>query len=177
MKVNGESFVGCSVAPCTLPRGTGELTLWLSPLPLGFHRRLRERGICPPAPRVKLARDSQGRPLRDASGTAVTVPDSHHPEYLLELERYHQRVAVLAVSEGLRNDPQLEFESKQPRSDEPAQWTEFADARFAELEGAGFSAGDLLQLCREVCRLSNLLEEEVRGAQRNFSLAGTKPAD
>src|SRR5690606_28098526 len=61
-----------------LPRPNGsEWAFTIRPLPLGFHRRLREQGLIVPTPPVKVARDSAGRPLRDESNLAVTSSDLH----------------------------------------------------------------------------------------------------
>lgn len=156
----------------TLPRPDGrDWTFRLQPLPLGFHRRLRERGLLPPLPPHRLVRDSTGRPLRDESGLAATSADPQDPQYRADLERYHQRVAVLAVAESLRADPDVAFDAAPPTADDPAAWTAYADALDAELEAAGFTAGDLVLLCNAVCRLSNLLGDHLQRARSTFSSA------
>ncbi|MEW4528391.1 hypothetical protein [Maioricimonas sp. JC845] len=168
---------GCQPAPAvtrtvTLPRGDGSaLTLTIQPLSLGFHRRLRERGIVPPTPPRRVARDAAGKPLRDESGLAVMLADEQDPQYLAEQEQYHHRVALLAVAESLAADPQVRFDAQPPASDDDAiAWTGYADALGAELEAAGFTAGDLVRLCTEICRLSNLLDEQLAATQAGFSL-------
>ncbi|QDU41038.1 hypothetical protein Mal4_54030 [Maioricimonas rarisocia] len=155
----------------TLPRGDGStLNLTIQPLSLGFHRRLRERGIVAPAPPRRVARDAAGRPIRDESGLAVMLADDHDPQFLAEIEQYHQRVALLAIPEALAADPQVRFEAQAPSSDAAAAaWMRYADDLNAELEAAGFTTGDLVRLCTEICRLSNLLDEQLTAAQAGFS--------
>ena len=57
---------------CELPRpGGAAIALRMQPLRLGFARGLRERGLVPPEPPLRVARDSSGRLLRDERGQAV----------------------------------------------------------------------------------------------------------
>jgi hypothetical protein len=153
-----------------LPRPTGEpLTLTMQPLSLGFHRRLRSRGILPPQAPRKVARDSSGKPLRDESGLAVMTTDANDPDYLNELDLYHQRVAILAIVESLQSDPHVKFTAVAPTTIEPQAWIRYADAIFDEMEAAGLTAGDLAQLSTWTCRLSNLIEGDLQRATANFS--------
>ncbi|MCA8997247.1 MAG: hypothetical protein KDA36_09280 [Planctomycetaceae bacterium] len=168
MKFNGQSLSCSFTQVFTLPRPTGDpLVLRLSPLPLGFHQQLRRRGIHPPSAPVKIARDSNGKILRDSSGHAITQSEYSNPDYLSDIELYHQRVAVLSIVESLRNDDQLTFETPVPSTD--ANWPHFADAIFAEMEAAGLSTGDLIRICNEVCRISNLIDSHLQESQANFS--------
>lgn len=177
MRVRGQELTAIGAQRVSLVRGDGStLPLLVRPLPLGFHRRLRSMGLVPPQPPVRVARDAGGAPLRDAQGHAVRLRDDGDPAYLAAAELYHQRVAVLAVAEALQGDPDVEFASRPPvemgNSSESNAWTGYADALYAELEQAGFTAGDLTQLCGFVCRMSRLLDEHLREARGNFSAAG-----
>jgi len=173
MKLNGHSLSNTSSSVFELRRGHQEpLTLRLSPLSLGFHQRLRSRGIIPPNPPVKIARDSGGKPLRDGAGLAVTYADRQDAEYLTAVEVYHQRVAVLSVAESIRGDSSVRFETSEPVAQTCEAWEEYAERLFVEMELAGFTAGDLILLCREICRLSNLIDEHLTAARQNFSFAG-----
>ncbi|REJ71574.1 MAG: hypothetical protein DWQ34_06115 [Planctomycetota bacterium] len=168
MKIAGRNNLNEFHEVCRLPRPNGEeLALTMRPLPLGFSQRLRQRGIAPPSPPRRVARDSSGRAIRDESGLAVMVADEQDAEYGLALEAYHRRVAVLAVAESLQADAQIEFESGAP--DGNAGWEAYADSLFAEMEESGFTAGDLVQLCTFVCRLSNLTGEHLTQAAASFS--------
>ncbi|RLS52611.1 MAG: hypothetical protein DWH91_16310 [Planctomycetota bacterium] len=141
----------------------------MQPLSLGFHRRLRGRGVVPPEPPRKVARDSAGKPLRDPSGLAILTADDRHPDYLNLLDVYHQRVAVLAIVESLKSDPQVTFTTQPPSTSDPEAWCRYADALFEEMETAGMTAGDLAILSQWTCRLSHLLDSDLQGATRNFS--------
>lgn len=178
MKIQGQPLKNTSTSLFPLRRGEGEpLLLTLRPLSLGFHQRLRRRGIVPPVPPTRIARDSQGRPLRDAQGQAVVMTDRHCSEYLQEVERYHHQVALLSVVESLQGDPGITFETVPPVNSGPDAWRGYCDALAAELDEAGFAAGDLIVLCREVCRLSNLIDVDLSAAQRNFSFAAKVTPD
>jgi hypothetical protein len=175
MRVRGQELAGVGAQRVSLVRGDGgTLPLLVRPLPLGFHRRLRSFGLVPPQPPVRVAREAGGSPLRDAHGHAVTLRDESDAAYLAAVELYHQRVAVLAVAESLNGDPDVEFASRPPEESvsDASAWTGYADALFAELESAGFTAGDLTQLCGLICRMSRLLDEHLRDARGNFSLPG-----
>jgi hypothetical protein len=153
--------------PFTLPRPDGSvLTFRLEPLSLGFQRRLREHGLLPPFPPVRVQRDSSGKLLRDDHGQPLTTPNPQDPAYQRESELYHQRVAVPAIAEALRSDPQFALETPPPRATE--DWPAYADALFDEMERAGLTAGDLVLLCDAVCRLSNLLDRPLAAAHNRF---------
>ena len=156
-----------------LPRsGSEPITLSMQPLSLGFHRRLRGRGVVPPQSPRKVARDSAGKPLRDESGLAVMTTDDRDADFLNQLDLYHQRVAVLAIVESLTADPQITFTALPPTTNAPEAWTRYADSLFDEMEAAGLTAGDLALLSNWTCRLSNLIESDIQQATANFSSPG-----
>lgn len=157
--------------PFQLPRPAGPpLILQLRPLPLGFHEQLHARGLTPPLPPSRVARDSSGRPLRDESGNALLLSDTNSPAFLQARELYHQRVAVLVVYESLRADDSITFDTPPPpeHTTDSTRWADFADSLYRELQQAAFTAGDLILICQEVCRLSNLLEDHLRQAHASF---------
>ena len=154
--------------PFPLPRPAGPpLILQLQPLPLGFHEQLHTRGLTPPVPPSRVARDSTGRPLRDDSGNALLLTDNTNSAFLQARELYHQRVAVLVVYESLRADDSITFDTPPP-PEHSTDWPAFADSLYRELQQAAFTAGDLILICQEVCRLSNLLEDHLRQAHASF---------
>ena len=168
MKINGRTQNETFVRQLAMPRPDGSrLVLAVKPLPLGFQRRLRSHGIAPPAPPTRVARGSDGRPLRDAQGLAVLVPEEHDRDYLAEVELYHQRVAVLVAAEALAADCNIEFESQKPAA--PEEWPRYADGLHREFAEAGWSDGDLIWLCDQVCRMSNLVDEHLEESRQNFS--------
>jgi hypothetical protein len=170
MRVHGEELSGSFTRNVSLSRPDGStLALTLQPLPLGFHRRLRSCGVLSPQPPVRVARESGGQPLRDGNGYALTLRDEHDPAHLAALELYHQQVAVLAVAESLKADDTVRFDSHEPAGCEGSAWTAYADELFEELEQAGFTAGDLAHLCSYVCRMSRLIDDDLRRARGNFS--------
>ncbi|WP_146511957.1 hypothetical protein [Thalassoglobus neptunius] len=140
----------------------------MKPLPLGFQRQLRQRGIFPPVPPAKILRDSSGKPLRDQNGQALTQSDVTDSKFIEQTELYHQRVAVLAIVESLQSDPHIEFETKL-NGETPEGWAQFADAVFEEFEAAGLTTGDLVAICDEICRIGNLLNQDLVREQANFS--------
>lgn len=175
MQLFGQELANDYVHPFELTRPDGStLTFRLSPLPLGFQRKLRMRGLVQPTPPLKIFRDSTGKPLRDANGLALTHADSADGKFQEELEQYHQRVAVLAVVEALRNESQVTFETPAPSAENVSEnaWISYADDVFEELERAGMTIGDLISFCNEVCRISNMLDRNLQETQANFSMRG-----
>jgi hypothetical protein len=174
MRVHGQELAGGFTQRVTLARPDGSmLALTLQPLPLGFHRRLRTHGIVPPQPPIRVARDANGQPLRDASGQAATLRDVNDETYLTALEQHHQRVAVLAVVEALGADESVEFTAQRPAGASDS-WSGYADALFAELEAAGITAGELVQLCSSVCRMSRLMDDDLRASRGRFFSGAVK---
>lgn len=144
----------------------GGASVEVQPLALGFQRRLKERGIvCPAAPKT-VARDSAGRALRDGRGEPVLLADESAATYQAAVERYHERVAVLMVAEGLSDDDC--FETPCPTGDEG--WDVYADSVVEEMSAAGWTTGDLVRLCDAVCRVSRLTESDVSEAASDFFL-------
>jgi hypothetical protein len=179
MRINGQQVNDTYFRQIELPRADGRsLCLKISPLSLSFQSQLRRHGIVKPLPPTRVARDSGGQPIRDRQGLAVLTADEHDHDYLEQQELYHQRVAVLVLAESLRADPAVEFESQPPQlSDQQSSgdWSDYADRLYGELEEAGWSAGDLIWVCHEVSKLSNLLTEHLQETERNFSSGAPAP--
>lgn len=177
MQFLDQSASSVPTARVRLPRPDGDGPwLTISALPLGFLRQLRQHQVCLPTAPLRAARDSEGRVLRDPQGQVSVHADERDPGHQAALELYHQRMAVLAVHSGLRGDHQVRFETL-PES-YPTDSNAFADRLLEELEEAGWSAGDLRWLCEQICRLSNLLPDAVRGAgARFFSVASPREAN
>lgn len=137
-----------------LPRPGGGASVTLRPLPIGFHRRLKERGLVPPSAPRRAARDSAGRVLRDDAGLAVLTEDDATPAHLAAVDRYQERLAALMIAESLGDETALETPA--PESD-VGDWPAYADAVLAELSEAGVTPGELAALCRGVCEASRLV--------------------
>ncbi|MFO1022588.1 MAG: hypothetical protein U0903_18110 [Planctomycetales bacterium] len=138
----------------------------IKPLGLGFSRMLRGHGIMPPARPTRVARDSAGKPVRDAQGLAVLVADPSDSGYQVAVELYHQRMAALMIAEAIEGDPSVAFEVKRPEGE--ASWETYADELVKELEKSGWSAGDVAKLCHEIAQLSRLLPEHLAEQERSF---------
>ena len=166
-----DSSIRPAPVPFPLPRPSGPpLVLLLEPLPLGFHEQLSARGIVPPVPPSRVARDSVGRPLRDEAGQVVLQVDAADAAFRQAREQYHQRVAVLMLYQAVQHDEAITFDTSPPAETSATadEWPRFADDLYAELQQAGLTAGDLILLCQEICRLSNLLDDHLRQAHQSF---------
>ncbi len=169
MKIHGERVGGRArtVVLWKLPAG-GEVELSVSALPLGFACQLRRRGVVMPVVPVRVARDKEGRPLKDGAGLAVPMEDRGDCGYMEAVERYHQRVAMLVLYEGLRGNAHWQWECVEPG--EGGDWCRFADALFEELETAGVTLGEVVWLCETITALGLQGQEQVPGARDRFFL-------
>ncbi len=171
MQIGGQTEAVPCVERLQLERpGRVRWELAIRPLPLGFSRRLKEQGVCSTAPPLRVARDRQGRVTRDERGEAVVIEDRQDAGWLAAQERYHQRVAVLAVWEATRHDGDLRFLAVPPEGHSVGAegWNTFADALLAELEEFGFTVGELAWLCDRICRLSGLSDRHVQAEAERF---------
>ena len=150
----------------------GGVSVSLRPLPLGFHRRLKERGVVPPVPKRTAARDSAGRVLRDADGRPVLTEDAADAGHLAAVDRYQERLAALMLAESLGGG--VSFETPPPG--EAGDWNAYADRLLEELSEAGVTPGDLATLCRGVCEASRLIEPAVKAAGERLFPAAAEAA-
>ena len=147
-------------SPCvtvTLSRPDGDVSVTLRPLPIGFHRRLKEQGVVPPTPPRVAARDSAGRVLRDDDGRPVLVADDSAAPHLAAVDRYQERLAALMIAAALGGEVQVET----PQPAEDGDWPAFADAVLAELSEAGVTPGEVARLVRGVCEASGLIDRHI----------------
>ena len=166
MKHHGLPLTNQYTKTVALPRPEGlEFTVTIQPLPLGFHTQLAKHHIIPPSPPTRIARDNQGKPIRDEQGLAILVPDQQTPEFLTESEQYHQRVATLIIYQALKADSALEFETPPPTTEDHRI---FADHLFAELQAAGWTSGDMIFLCQQIAELSNLSDKQLQQSHDHF---------
>lgn len=134
------------------------VTLTARPLPLGFHRRLLQRGFVPPAVPREVVRDSRGVALRDERGLAVLREQPQDAAYLVAQARYEERVAAVMIDEAI-GDERLRPADAQPASDDDAAaWQTYADALLDAMTAQGLTAGDFARLCRAVGKASGLVE-------------------
>ena len=178
MQIQGQAALADHTSVIHLPRHDGtNLSLTLRPLPLGFYRQLRDRGLLPPVPPTRIARDPQGRPLRDAKGQVLTIPNELDDAYRTAVEHYHQRVAVLAIAEALTGASDVTFDTMPPTADDSSResWEAYADRLHDELEAFGLNVGDFLTLTHEVCRISGLVEQHTAEAVATFSSGPSVP--
>jgi hypothetical protein len=173
MRMHGQTVTGDYRKGVLLPRPDGSVwALTLTPLRLGFQQWLQTQGVLPPRVPTRLVRDAQGRVQRDAEGQVLLQRDDQDADYLCQMQRYHQRVATLMFWEAIKQDPQIEWGVLPPESSAGSEWCDFADALMAEMEQAGFLAGDLLWLCEQILQLSHLAGQHLQEQQQSFSRAG-----
>jgi hypothetical protein len=167
MKLHGKVLRGRGVKVLLWRRGDGgEHEVTVTALPLGFGVWLRQKGIVQPEVPVRVARDAQGKPMRDASGQAVVREDRSDASYVASVEQYQQRLAMLVLWQGLKDDPQVSWETVEPAVD--GDWVAFADQLFEELEQAGVTMGEVVWLCEEITNFTNQVTLRVEETRADF---------
>lgn len=167
MKLQGKVLRGKSTKVLLWRRGDGgEHEVIVTALPLGFGVWLRQKGIVQPEIPVRVARDAQGKPMRDASGQAVVREDRSDALYVASVEQYQQRLAMLVMWQGLKEDPQVTWETVEPAVE--GDWVAFADQLFEELERSGVTMGEVVWLCEEITNVTHQATARVEETRATF---------
>ncbi len=149
MLIGGKKLIERNSVPVTIKRPSGNVTLTLTSLPLGWEERLDAVGLAsPPSPPLK--------PLLNADRTVVLNPltkraeiteDRGDPAYLRARSLYYNRSLSLKARELLRGDPQVMFDASEPHGSDAKAWAAYADSLVEEFKSSGLSLEELQQLC------------------------------
>lgn len=175
MKLHGEPIRGRVTKTIVWTRGDGSAyEIVVSPLPLGFGVWLREKGLVQPEVPVRVARDAQGKPLRDAQGQAVVREDRADAAHLASVERYQQRLAMLVLWRGLQGESRFVFETPTPGDE--GDWLAFADRLFNELDAAGVTMAEVVWLCEAITSQAGPTSQRVLEQRADFFPAASSPS-
>lgn len=156
----------------TIARRNGRtVTLRLKALPLGFEQTIAER-IPPPSPPIGGAlygRD--GKPIKDPqSGKIVPWFNEKEPGYVKAQAEANRLEMAAMIHMAVEGDENIQFATPytcDAKSD-PKEWRLFYEGIFRELRDFGFSPGDMLEVVREIMRVSRLDEASLEEAKKGF---------
>ena len=148
MKYKGKPLVTKNTVGITISRPEGNLEFIVSPLSMGWHQRMFNRGIFvyPQPPKVFL-KDENGVLIRHPDTKLVqTEENENDPKHVSACAAVTRRGRCLQLVEHLRDDPNVEWDAKPPQSDKAEDWNTYADAILQEVEQIGFTDREILAL-------------------------------
>jgi len=167
MKVQGFEGTLQGRSTFVIDRGGKRLALELKALPFGYEQELEKMIPTPSPPRKGWMREKSGRLSRDATGKPIPEYDYDDPDYKQARMKAVYDQMILTVVQALAGDPRIEFEARRADFD-TAQ--EYVDAVRKELSDFGFTTMDIVNISREVMKISGATEEELRAVRPDFSL-------
>ena len=147
------------------------VSLRLRALPLGFEQTIAERIPSPSPPIGGALYGKDGKPIRDPQTNKI-VPwynekDSNFVKAQSEANRLEMAAMIHMAVEG---DESIHFDTPCTcdRKSSPQEWKLFYEGIFRELRDFGFSPGDMLEVVREIMRISRLDEASLEEARKGF---------
>jgi hypothetical protein len=151
MKIKNQSLSERATRVVSLPREEGALTLRVRALPLGFEQKLLDWLPAPRPPRT-YATGKGGKVLKDEHNRPVLEEDDRDPAYRSRARHHAMLQGVALLHESLKGDPEVEWETPEPPSDQGR--AAFYEALYEELKAANFTSGDMASLLEAVTELS-----------------------
>lgn len=172
MRISGELPPKPNTREVYLPRGETQIRLVLSPMPLGLEEHIRHVFPAPPAVR-EYELDARGGIARGPDNKPIERWTRETAAWTTATARQNLRKYAVLVREGLRGDPDIQFDSdgspgKPTEENHFPAWTAYADALLKEFEAAGFTADELMFLVNELSRVTLPTEASIRDARDRF---------
>lgn len=146
MKLAGKNGLVKNIKTITLKQEGGDLTLKISPLPLGwFDRIMRTGAVTPGDPPIKVV-EEKGKIKRDENGNAVFRLDEMDQGYLVRRAECGARMMALKVYFHLKDNNGLELAKPEPQGDDEKEWTEFANYLIEAFREFGFTDTELVDI-------------------------------
>lgn len=146
MKHKGRKLTGLNRGVVTITRqdGSGEpetISLTIAPLEAGWHQLMRSRGIGDfPEPPTRPLRDGDKLVVNPHTGNVDYYQDNEDPEYTRLLHKFSRRFFAMKLKNHLRTDPDIAFESVEPKEKKDAEgWTKHAEEVAAEIDEFGLT--------------------------------------
>lgn len=149
MLIGGKKLIERNHVPVTIRRPSGDVTLTLTSLPLGWDEKLDAAGLASPPtpPRKPLLNADRTVVLNPLTKRAEITEDFGDPAYLRARNLFYNRSLSLKARELLRGDPQVTFDASEPAGTDAKGWAAYADALVEEFKSAGLSLEELQQIC------------------------------
>lgn len=148
-----------------LPRADGKpIVLTVAALPIGYSSEVTSLISDPVAKSLGIETDASGRTLRDSDGAPRIKYDTQSPKFKTRQAQVNLYQNTLLVVKSLASDKGVTFEAKMERG----KAEDYARAIQGELKEFGIGSGDFAILLEAVIRVSNLDNEAVKKAQKDF---------
>jgi hypothetical protein len=162
MKIKGKKPNFFRSQTVTIQDDTGEIfTFILTPPSIDFHEKLERAIPSPIAPR-NFAKDGKGKIERDENGRPVIIKDEDDKAYRERLRETQQLHSSLLVYEGLKNDKNIEFETKFEEMNEA-----FAKAIKNEMVEM-LPMAVFLKLVEKIGEMMSLKDDVIKEAEESF---------
>ncbi len=165
MKIDGKDVNLLEQKEYVLPRNSGDIPLLLSALPLGFQEKI-ERFFPTPTPPKAPVKGANGK-LQRENGIVVVTRNVDDPHYKEQVKKMDLLQAIYVVHCALRNDKSINFETDIGQLETNPQ--EFYEGIYEELDAAGFTVGDILDITKGTMELSNMSSEKFKDLSENFT--------
>ena len=141
----------------------GEIfTFVLTPPPIDFFQKV-EKIIPTPTPPKTFARDSRGKLEKDENGRAIVIRDEDDAKYKERVRDAQQLQSTALVHESLRNDKNIEFDTKLPEEPDE-QFYKAIRKEILEL----IPMPVFLKLVEKASSLLSISEEVIEEAKESF---------
>jgi hypothetical protein len=156
----------------SLPEKTvpiGEFTFRVKGLAFGTMEEMG-KGLPRPTPPLEFARDRKGKILRDKEGKVVKHSNTEDADYKTEVRRVNLLESAIMIHEGLRADPEIEWETPQELKDQDK--TKFAESILQELKEFPLTTGEIILLQKAISEVSGLQKEQLERAMEDLAGEG-----
>lgn len=162
MKYRGKELVQKNSTTVTIKKGDDKLEFVVTPLPMGFWPRMQSLGVSVyPSPKKMPLFDSKGVAVRNReTGKVEVIDDTDDPVYKTRVALVSRRVRAIQLVTLLRDDPNIEWDAKEPPGNETKEWEEYADNILKELEETTLTDEEIAELLTEGDLLSCVVDLE-----------------
>ena len=171
MKLKGTNlFNERAVGQVSLARPDKIINLTIRALPLGFEELVLQR-LPPPRPPKKFMM-KEGKVLRDERGVPYQELDVENPAFRKAVTHISFLQMIAMVHEALKGDPEVSWETIEPKDDAGAGWQAFYEGILGEMRAQNLSTGDIKKIVNKVMQLSGVREEDITEARERFLSGG-----
>lgn len=151
MKFKGKSLVQKNSSTVSIKKGDETFEFIVTPLPMGFWPKMQSVGLSVyPSPKKIPLFDSKGVAVRNRdTGKVEVVDDTDDPQYKTKVALVSRRVRAVQLVYLLRDDPNVEWESKEPTSTDPKEWEAYADSILNELGETSLTDEEIAEILTE----------------------------
>lgn len=160
MKYKGKELVQKNSTTVSIKKGEEVLEFVVTPLPMSFWPKMQSIGLSVyPSPKKVPLFDSNGVAVRNRdTGKVEVVEDESDPQYKKAVATVSRRVRAVQLVAFLRDDPHIEWDSKEPETNKLEEWTNYADGILKELENTSLTDEEIGTIINEGDDLSCMVD-------------------